>query len=112
MPNHRNLILLTVLLGTLMSAVDTTIIILALPTMVTDLKTDLFIAIWIIIIYLLIIAVLTTQFGGLGDIYGRGRIFNLGFLIFTIGSAMCGFSPGIWYLIGSRGIQAVGAALI
>lgn len=112
MPNHRNLILLTVLLGTLMSAVDTTIIILALPTMVTDLKTDLFIAIWIIIIYLLIIAVLTTQFGGLGDIYGRGRIFNLGFLIFTIGSAMCGFSPGIWYLIGSRGIQAIGAALI
>ena len=112
MPDHRNLILLTVLLGTLMSAVDTTIIILALPTMVTDLKTDLFLAIWIIIIYLLIIAVLTTQFGGLGDIYGRGRIFNLGFLIFTIGSAMCGFSPGIWYLIGSRGIQAVGAALI
>ena len=112
MPDHRNLILLTVLIGTLMSAVDTTITILALPTMATDLKTDLFLGIWIIIIYLLVIAVLTTQFGGLGDIYGRGRIFNLGFLVFTVGSAMCGFSPGIWYVIGSRGIQAVGAALI
>lgn len=109
---HRNFVLFSVLIGTLMSAIDTTIVILALPTILTDLHADLFVSIWIIIIYLLIVAVLTTQLGGLGDIYGRGRIFNAGFLVFIVGSALCGFSPNIYFLIGSRGLQAVGAALM
>lgn len=109
---HRNLVLFSVLIGTLMSAIDTTIVILALPTIVSDLGADLLIAIWIIIIYLLIIAVLTTQLGGLGDIYGRGRIFNAGFLIFIVGSVFCGLSADIYYLILSRTIQAIGAALM
>lgn len=110
--SHRNLVLFSVLVGTLMSAIDTTIVILALPTIAGDLKADLFISIWIIIIYLLIVAVLTTQLGGLGDIYGRGRIFNLGFLVFIIGSAASGFSPDMISLIAFRGVQAVGAALM
>ncbi len=112
MGSHRNLVLLSVLIGTLMSAIDTTIVILALPTITSSLSANLFISIWIIIIYLLIVAVLTTQLGGLGDIYGRGRIFNAGFVIFTAGSAACGFSPGIYYLVTFRGIQAIGAALM
>lgn len=110
--SHRNLVLFSVLIGTLMSAIDTTIVILALPTIAGDLKADLFISIWIIIIYLLIVAVLTTQLGGLGDIYGRGRIFNAGFLVFIIGSAASGFAPEMISLIAFRGVQAVGAALM
>lgn len=109
---HRNLVLLSVLIGTLMSAIDTTIVILALPTIAGDLKAELFISIWIIIIYLLMVAVLTTQLGGLGDIYGRGRIFNMGFLIFIVGSAACGAAPDMYFLIAMRGVQAVGAALM
>ena len=112
MDNHRNLVLFSVLIGTLMSAIDTTIVILALPTITTNLNADLFISIWIIIIYLLIVAVLTTQLGGLGDIYGRGKIFNAGFLIFIAGSAACGFAPDIYELVAFRGVQAVGAALM
>lgn len=109
---HRGLILASVLIGTLMSAIDTTIVILALLPIAGDLKAGLFVSIWMIIIYLLFVAVLTTQLGGLGDIYGRGRIFNAGFLIFIIGSAACGAAPGMYYLIGFRGVQAVGAALM
>lgn len=112
MDSHRNLVLISVLIGTLMSAIDTTIVILALIPIVSDLHANLFVAIWIIIIYLLIVAVLTTQLGGLGDIYGRGRIFNLGFLVFIVGSAASGLSPSIYYLIAFRGVQAVGAALM
>lgn len=112
MVNHRNLVLFSVLVGTLMSAIDTTIVILALPTITSNLKANLFISIWIIIIYLLIVAVLTTQLGGLGDIFGRGKIFNAGFLIFIAGSAACGFSQGIYELVAFRGAQAVGAALM
>ena len=112
MEGRRNLVLFSVLIGTLMSAIDTTIVILALPTITSYFKADLFTSIWIIIIYLLIVAVLTTQLGGLGDIFGRGKIFNAGFLIFIAGSAASGFSPGIIYLIAFRGVQAVGAALM
>jgi EmrB/QacA subfamily drug resistance transporter len=50
--------------------------------------------------------------GRIGDIYGRSRIFNLGFVIFTVGSALCGFSTHIYLLIGFRVVQAVGGALL
>ncbi|EQD62178.1 major facilitator transporter, partial [mine drainage metagenome] len=68
--------------------------------------------IWVILIYLLVLAVLTTQMGRLGDIFGRGRMFNLGFLIFITGSALAGLSPTVDYLIGFRAFQGFGAVLI
>ena len=57
-------------------------------------------------------AVTTTQFGRLGDLYGRSKIFNVGFIIFTVGSVLCGFSTSIGLLVGFRIIQAVGGSLI
>jgi EmrB/QacA subfamily drug resistance transporter len=65
-----------------------------------------------ILIYLLVVAVCTTQLGRLGDIYGRSRMFNTGFGVFTAGSLFCGLSPSIHWLILSRGIQAFGGALM
>jgi MFS family permease len=90
-----------------MGSLDSTIVILAFPTISTSLHADLLSILWIILIYLLVVAVFTTQFGRLGDIYGRSRMFNTGFGIFTLGSLFCGFSPHISWLIFSRGIQVV-----
>jgi putative transposase len=42
------------------------------------------------LIYIIVVAVLSTQLGRIGDIYGRSRMFNLGFVIFTIASFLCG----------------------
>ncbi|MFP3260479.1 MAG: MFS transporter [Sulfolobus sp.] len=108
----RDLALLVVVLGTLMSAVDTTIVILAIPTITQDLHADLYTIIWVIILYLLVIAVFTTQLGRMGDIYGRAKFYNLGFAVFTIGSALCGASPTALYLVASRGVQGIGAAMM
>jgi EmrB/QacA subfamily drug resistance transporter len=105
-------VLLLTTIGTLMVAVDSTIVILALPTMARDLVSPLSTIIWTILIYLLIMAALTTQAGRVGDMLGRGRVYNLGFAIFTIGSALSGFAPTDTFLIAARGIQAVGGALI
>ena len=105
-------ILLLTTLGILMVAVDSTIVILALPTMTRDLTSPLETVIWTILIYLLVTTVLTTQAGRLGDMLGRGRIFNVGFAIFTIGSAACGFAPTTEFLIASRGVQAIGGAVL
>lgn len=112
MVEKRNLILLSVLIGTLMSAIDTTIVILALPTLTDDLHAPFLSTIWVILIYLLVLAALTTQMGRLGDIFGRGRIFNAGFLIFIVGSAAAGASPDVNFLIVSRVLQGVGAVLL
>jgi EmrB/QacA subfamily drug resistance transporter len=98
--------------GTLMVAIDSTIVILALPTMALELASPLSTIIWTILIYLLITAALTTQAGRLGDVLGRGRVYNTGFAVFTIGSALCGFAPTDTTLIIARGVQAIGGALV
>ena len=87
---HNNLVLAIVVLGTLMGALDVTIVLLAFPTITTSLQSDLLTSIWIVLAYLLVISVTTTQLGRLGDIYGRSRMFNFGFALFTVGSALCG----------------------
>jgi EmrB/QacA subfamily drug resistance transporter len=95
-----------------MVAIDSTIVILALPTMARELASPLSTIIWTILIYLLITAALTTQAGRLGDLWGRGLVYNAGFAIFTIGSALCGFAPNDTALIASRAVQAIGGALV
>ncbi len=111
-PIHSNLVLGIVMLGTLMGALDSTIVLLAFPVINDSLHSNLATSLWIILAYLLVIAVATTQMGRIGDIYGRSRIFNLGFVIFTVGSALCGFSPHIYLLISFRAVQAVGGAIM
>lgn len=105
-------ILTSVLIGMLMSAIDTTIVLLALPTITVDFHAPFIDTIWVILIYLLVLATLTTQMGKLGDIFGRGKIFNLGFIIFIVGSALSGAAPSIAFLIFARVIQGAGAVLL
>ncbi len=111
MDNYSRLII-SLLLSVLMGAVDSTIVLLALPTITDNLKTQLSSSIWIILIYLLVIAVGTTQLGRLGDIVARKTIFILGISIFTIGSALCGASANIDELIFFRVIQGIGTAMV
>lgn len=108
----ENKILLIVVIGVLMGSIDSTIVLLAMPTITNSLNTNLLSSIWVILSYLLVLAVTATQFGRLGDIYGRSRMFNLGFVIFTIGSFFCGFAPSILWLIAFRFLQGAGGALI
>jgi EmrB/QacA subfamily drug resistance transporter len=105
-------VLLILALGTLMGALDSTIVILAFPTIADALHADLFTALWMILVYLLVVAITTTQLGRLGDIYGRSRAFNVGFAVFTAGSLFCGLSPTMGVLILSRAVQAFGGALM
>jgi EmrB/QacA subfamily drug resistance transporter len=105
-------LLLLTTLGTVMVAVDSTIVVLALPTMSRDLGAPLGSIIWTILIYLLIAAALTTQAGRVGDLLGRSRVYNLGFAVFTVGSALCGLTPSASFLIGARALQAIGGAMM
>lgn len=105
-------LIIALMIAVLMGAVDSTIVILALPTITVQLGATLSSSIWIIMIYLLVIAVGTTQLGRLGDILSRKMMFNTGIGLFTLGSALCGAAPTITTLIIFRGVQASGAAMI
>lgn len=112
MTSVQKRILAVVIIGTLMSAVDVTIVLLAIPQITAALHTNLATSIWVIIAYLLVVAILTTQLGRIGDIFGRGRMFNVGFLVFTASSLLCGLSFSIYMLIFFRIMQGIGGAFI
>jgi EmrB/QacA subfamily drug resistance transporter len=105
-------ILLLTTLGSLMFAIDTTIVVLALPTMARELAAPLTVLIWAILLYILIGAALTTQAGRMGDLWGRGRLYNGGFALFTVGSLFCGLAPNANFLVAARALQAVGGSLL
>ncbi len=109
---QENIILSILVLGTLMGALDTTIVLLALPSITEGLNSNLGETIWVILIYLLVIAITTMQFGRLGDLFGRSKMFNIGFAVFTAGSALCGFAQTNSFLVVFRAIQAIGGALM
>ena len=99
-------------IGALMAAIDSTIVILGLPDMMVDLHSDLVSMIWVIMAYILISTVFLLTFGRIADMLGRVRLYNLGFAIFTIGSALCGLSGTATELILFRLVQGSGAALL
>ena len=111
-PNLRWFILANVVLGGFMSTLDSSIVNVALPTISTNFKVGLSTIQWLVTAYLLAISSLLPVFGRLSDLWGRKRIYSTGFLMFTLGSILCGLAANIWFLVGMRVLQAVGAAML
>jgi EmrB/QacA subfamily drug resistance transporter len=109
---HPNLALLVVVIGVLITAIDTTIVVLALPEIQRSLHIGLASVIWVIIGYLFVITVLSTQVGRLGDMFGRVRMYETGFVVFIAGSLACALAWNEVSLIAFRLVQGVGGALI
>jgi len=99
-------------IGALMAAIDSTIVILGLPQMMVDLHADLIEMIWVIMGYILVSTVFLLTFGRVADMFGRVRMYNLGFVVFTLGSALCGLSANAVQLILFRLVQGSGAAMM
>ena len=111
-PRYRWFILATVSIGTFMATLDGSIVNVALPTISGKLHADLSTLQWVVSAYLLTISSLLPVFGRIADLLGRKRVFSLGFLVFTLGSVLCGLATTIWFLIGMRVLQALGASML
>src|ERR1017187_4664487 len=111
-PAHAGLGLLVVMIGVLITAVDTTIVVLALPEIEKGLDVSVANVIWVVIGYLLVVTLLATQVGRLGDMYGRVRMYEAGFVIFIIGSALCALSWNEESIIAFRLLQGIGGAFV
>lgn len=109
---HPGLGLAVVMTGVMIAAVDTTIVILALPEIERGLRVSLSSVIWVIIGYLLVVTLLASQVGRLGDMFGRVRMYETGFVVFIVGSALCALSWNESSIIIFRLIQGVGGALV
>ena len=91
---------------------DGTIVGVALPAIITDLKLDLTDAQWVNSLYAVLLAALLLSTGNLADRMGRKRLFLIGIVVFVGGSLLAAASPSAGMLIGARAVQAVGAACI
>ncbi len=106
-----------------MSALDGSIVIIALPAIFRGIHLDplapgnVFYLLWMIMGYRLVQAVLVVTVGRLGDMFGRVRIYNAGFAVFTVASVLLSFDPylgrsGALWLIGWRVLQAFGGSML
>lgn len=109
---HKWWVLAVIDIGILMATLDASIVNIALPTILSSLRTTLVAAEWVLEAYLLTITALLLPFGRLADMFGRKKVYTIGFTVFTVGSVLCGLSPNVEGLIGFRVLQAVGAAMI
>jgi EmrB/QacA subfamily drug resistance transporter len=96
------------ILSVVLSAMDTTIVATALPTITSDLG-GLGHVTWVVTVYLLAQTVATPIYGKLGDLFGRKRLFQIAIAVFLLGSALCGLSQNMAELIAFRGLQGLGA---
>ncbi|MCK8469059.1 MFS transporter [Microbacterium sp. KSW4-16] len=112
-PTRRDWVGLAVLSAGLgMIVLDGTIVGVALPTIIRDLKMDLTDAQWVNSLYAVLLAALLLSTGRLSDRWGRKKLFLIGIVIFIGGSVLAAQSETAGFLIASRAVQAVGAALI
>ncbi|MGI8926066.1 MAG: MFS transporter [Tepidiformaceae bacterium] len=103
--------LIAVCFGTYMATMDTSIVNVALPTLSREFNRSPDVVVWAILISNLVVTGLTLTAGRLGDLFGRKRIYVLGWVIFTIGMATAGFAQDITQLIAFRFFQAIGVSL-
>jgi MFS family permease len=122
-PSYKWMALSNTTLGMLAAAVNSSILLISLPAVFRGIglkaldPANINYLLWAIIGYLIVTAVLVVTFGRLGDQFGRARMYNLGFAVFTVASVALSLMPGqgaeaALYLIVVRIFQGIGGALI
>src|SRR3954464_13244455 len=110
-------------LGMLMGTINSSIVLIALPDIFRGIGIDPLAPdntgylLWMIMGFMVVTAVLVVGFGRLGDMYGRVRMYNLGFLVFSVASVLLAATwqsgdAAAWWLIGWRVVQGVGGAFL
>jgi EmrB/QacA subfamily drug resistance transporter len=99
-------------LGAFVVVLDTTIVNIAIPSIMTGLRASLDQVLWVLNAYTLVYAALLITGGRLGDLYGPKRLLILGIVVFGVASVACALAPSAEVLIAGRVLQGVGGALL
>ena len=122
-PRYKWVALSNTTLGNLLATINSSIVLISLPAIFKGIHLNplepgnVSYLLWMLMGYMLVTAVLVVTLGRLGDMYGRVKIYNAGFAIFTITSIILSLDPfdgggGALWLIGWRVLQAVGGAML
>ncbi|WP_199572130.1 MFS transporter [Streptomyces murinus] len=122
-PGYKWVALTNTTVGMLIATINSSIVLISLPGIFTGIRLDplepanVSYLLWMLMGYMLVTAVLVVALGRLGDMMGRVRIYNAGFLIFTITSVILSLDPfhggsGALWLIGWRIVQAIGGSML
>lgn len=106
------LLLATALLGTFFSGTATRIVSISMPTVAQSLNTDLLGISWALLSYQLSNIGLSVVFGRISDLWGREKMFALGFFVFALSSLLCGVAQSVLQLIIARFVQGIGGAML
>src|ERR1700743_113773 len=122
MKNHKWMVLSNTTLGMLAATINASIVLISLPAIFRGIGLkpldpgNTNVLLWTIMGYMVVTSVLVVTFGRLGDMFGRARIYNLGFLVFTLASIALSLMPtgpgAALYLVIMRIVQGVGGALM
>ena len=105
------LVLTVIGLGAFVTALDQTVVVTALPSVIVDLQIpfhELDRAAWIITAYLFGYTVAMPLIGRIGDVYGYARVYQAGLIVFTVGTSLVAVSPSLEWMVGARVVQALG----
>ena len=122
-PRYKWVVLSNTTLGILMASINASIVLISLPAIFRGIglnplePANVGYLLWMLMGYLVVTAVLVVPFGRLGDMFGRVRIYNLGFIVFTVAAIALSFDPfalggGAVWLIAWRVIQGIGGAML
>jgi EmrB/QacA subfamily drug resistance transporter len=110
--SYRWFVVGTVCIGAFMGQVDASMTQVLLPQLEREFAAPLRTVSWVAVGYILAMASFMPIFGRLADMFGRKLLYTSSFLVFAIGSALCGFAPSLPVLIAFRILQGIGAALL
>lgn len=110
--SRRRAALCAVCLGSFLATLDISIVNVALPTMLTALRTDVAGLQWVVNAYAICLSALMLSAGPMADRYGHKHVWLGGVLLFTAGSALCSWAPALSTLLAGRAVQGVAAALL
>ena len=105
------LLLINAALGSFLAGTASRIFAVSMPTVASSLDTTIVGISWAVISFQISTISLSLVFGRIGDIYGRQKIFGLGFVVSAIGACLCGLSQNVFQLIGFRFFQGIGASM-
>ncbi|MGW1166334.1 DHA2 family efflux MFS transporter permease subunit [Streptomyces sp. NPDC002550] len=111
-PGRRAAVLAVCCLSVLLVSLDVTILNVALPSMQRSLQSSVSGLQWTLDAYTIVLASLLTLAGATADRVGRRRVFQLGLVLFTGGSALCSLAPTTGWLVVFRMVQAVGGSML
>ena len=109
---RRYLVLAICCLSLFVVGMDATIINVALPSIGRDFRAPVSGLQWTVDAYMLVVASLLLLSGSVGDRVGRRTVFQVGLVVFTLGSLACSLAPGLGWLIAFRAVQAVGGSML